>query len=165
MQLLYKQGEQKRLQERKEAVIIQKNIKTENEVSNVNNNSQGINPREAFIKRLQKKLVKNQIEKSGGIYVNLNGSSNINANSTSNMNTNANESQKSSSQNRNEEIFKSHLAKISYLTNRRAEKKTSVFHNYLLKDLCEQIDNQKSSPNTTQTQTQTQTAEVFLYFI
>ena len=126
MQHYHKIHEQRRLSIKKETVS-QKNTKTDPDNNNI---SQVANPREAFIKRLQKKFIKNQIEQTG-----------------------ANDNQKSSSQTINEEIFKSHLAKVSYLANRRSqvsEKKPSTFHNYLLKDLCDAVDNPKANLNTTQ---------------
>ncbi len=84
------------------------------------------NHKEAFIKRLQKKLVKNHLESAG-----INNS-------------------KNTIQTVPEILNKGQITKLAYVANKKPltqEKKLSTFRSYLLKDLCEALDSSQASTN------------------
>jgi len=91
------------------------------------------NPKEAFIRRLQKNFVKTQIEKN---------------NTT--INQEKTDSKAKPPSGLANASYQKHLSKLSQITNNnrsalldQKRSSSSPFHNYLLKDLCSVVDNPK----------------------
>ena len=102
------------------------------------------NPKEAFIRRLQKNFVKTQIEKKTAPPTHHNSQTN-----TTQEKIDISKSKPSPGPGAADPAFKRHLAKLSQITNNNRsalldkKRNSTPFHSYLFKDLCSAIDQPK----------------------